>query len=135
MNVVPQNPVGHSFVQSWSGKALKRDLILNFKKPKLLHMLQPNFKSKKSINIEKIILESAKKSLKEEESMPLSEIYEGAVISWIDIVYGGLKYEQRDYGKDLGFDIETVDKILQEKPEYIRSEHNNRVYYKLCNNK
>ena len=128
--MVPQNPVGHSFVQSWSGKALKRDLILNFRKPKGQHVLQMNAVSKESLDVEQIILESARNSLLKMECLPLSEIYEVAVMRWIDMVYGGLKYDESHYDENLGFDVETVDGILQEKSGFTRTEQNNRIYYR-----
>ena len=47
--------------------------------------------------------ESAETSVKM-ECLPL-EIYEVAVMRWIDMVYGGLKYDESHYDENLGFDV------------------------------
>ncbi|MDD4569242.1 MAG: DNA methyltransferase [Tepidanaerobacteraceae bacterium] len=137
INVVPQNPVGHSFVQSWSGKALKRDLILNFRKPKAVHYNQTNCNDfEEYLNIREMIIESARDFLSKNQRALLSEIYEAVVIRWINMVYGGLKRKtstDEDNCKEIQnkvFDIDTVDRILEQESDFSRIEDNNRIFYR-----
>jgi DNA modification methylase len=137
INIVPQNPIGRSFVQSWSGKSVKRDLILNFRKPEAVHtniIIDTNFE--RCVNMREIIIESAVDVLSKNRRAYLSEIYEAAVIRWINLVYGGLKCKKTDDKckdnsiKDTAFDIETVDRIMEQETDFARIEDNNRIFYR-----
>ncbi len=138
VNIVPQDPMGYSFVQSWSGKSLKRDLILNFRKPKAASCYMINdADSKKCLDMRKIIIESAEDFLSKNERAPLTEVYEAAVIRWINLAYGGLickaqdcQYQDEDF-KETAFDIEFVDQVLKQEPNLERIKENNGIFYQI----
>ena len=140
INVVPENPVGHSFVQSWSRKSVKRDLILNFRKPEVAHNNIINDNDfERCIDMKGIIIESARDLLSKNKRALLSEIYETAVIRWINMVYGSLKceifndeYQDKDI-ENTAFDIETVDQILGRESNFARIEDNNGIFYQINN--
>ena len=140
INVVPENPVGRSFVQSWSSKSVKRDLILNFRKPEVAHnnIINDNDFERCS-DMTGIIIESARDLLSKNKRAFLSEIYETAVIRWINMVYGCLKckifndeYQDKDI-ENTALDIETVDQILGQESNFARIEDNNRIFYQINN--
>ena len=132
-NIVPQKPISHSFVQSWSGKALKHDLILNFRKPTIKHyVVKKNEEREKLLDIREIIITSTEECLFKNQQAQLSEIYETAVIRWINTIYGGLvssDSKEMQFDKE-AFDIETVDCILKLESDYLRFEKGNEIFYK-----
>lgn len=122
VNIVPQKPLGNSFVQSWTGYSLKRDLILNFKK-------QPKNYAVKSTNLIKgagamkitgitketptlqghtiymkdIILGAALEYLSKNKKASLPELFEATVIKWIDATYDrGNGYTSNDNADPCG---------------------------------
>lgn len=133
VNVVPQKPIGNSFVQSWTGRSLKRDLILNFRKTANAYKSTRPCTTKSSFDAEDIILQSAYECLTEGKAS-LPEIFEIATIRWIDLVYGGLDSKELVSPDDEGtiyFDMKAVDFHMRQQPNFIRIEEKNAIYYRL----
>ncbi|HHW01916.1 MAG TPA: hypothetical protein GXX35_03765 [Thermoanaerobacterales bacterium] len=190
VNIVPQKPLGNSFVQSWTGYSLKRDLILNFRKPlKTAIFRNEKFPSREKIDkgvsvnastissrrIEKlgdsdisrkfevkdIIISAAREYMAKNRKATLPELFEAAIIKWIDITYGQVEidagqkgntgcpddkcsksgcYEDRDsrtacdcreLSEEAAFDMAIVDRYLQQEPAFQRMEENKNIIYLL----
>lgn len=125
VNIVLQEPVGKSFVQSWASRSVKRDLILNFRKPKSGYKTAS--KKTKTFTPEEIIYEAAYAYLKNRKLATLAELYEAAVAKWIDYVYG---YHDK-LTENLMFNIENVDELLKEHSDFIRIVNNKGIFYSL----
>lgn len=138
VNVVGQNPLGNSFVQSWAGKVLKRDLILNFRKPggKARQPDQtPNFAEgpAPAVDPKDIVLTSAREYLSHRREATLPELFEAAIIYWLSVAYG--QWGGRDPQKfevsrpDEAFDMDFVDGCLVREAGYVRRESKGRILY------
>lgn len=132
INIVPQKPISSSFVQSWTGKSLKRDLILNFLKPKTKTVKFLTCNRGKDLDPKNIVLESTRKCIAREGKAFLSEIFEVATIRWIDMVYGCVKEKGESIETGMGevyFDMDWVDNFLKKCREFNRIEYKNTIFY------
>jgi hypothetical protein len=157
VNIVPQEPLGRSFVQSWSGNSLKRDLILNFRKPG--GRRAPPWRNQTAaaddggkiplkggsgdavpcgeslrcrraagpLPVKDIILTSAGEYLSKNGDATLPELFEAAIMKWINLAYGGAN----PGGEGTYFDMNFVDRCLSETPGFIRKLAGNGVCYSL----
>lgn len=120
INIVPQSPVGNSFVQSRSSKSLKRDLIINFRKRKSKRVLKKyeNNISKKNISKDDIVIKVAREYLAKNKEATLSELFEAITIAWINAA-------TRDFAnkdiKNLTFDMDYVYNVLSSKKEFCQT--------------
>ncbi|MDI3481212.1 MAG: hypothetical protein PWQ97_867 [Tepidanaerobacteraceae bacterium] len=130
VNIVPQKPLGNSFVQSWAKYSLKRDLILNFKKPvKASSRRQKNTPC--LLEIKSLIIFTAKEYLAKHRRATLPELFEAAMMRWIDVYYkqpddGPLCLSGQ--GKQC-FDMAYVDRCLQQAPGFQRWEEDKNIIY------
>lgn len=119
VNVLPQSPVGNSFVQSWAGNALKSDLLLNFRKcgtgGGLRRKPEPEGQKIESMDLKSIIIESTNKLLSQKGSAALPQIFEAAVIHWLSLMC-----TNTDANRD-PFDMGYVDECLAHEPGFIRT--------------
>jgi SAM-dependent methyltransferase len=167
VNIVPQKPVTSSFVQSWTAKSLKSDLILNFKKPYvrsfsinasdiLINSFDPSAnlnvsadEGMDSICAEDIIVTSAKEHLSKNKKATLAELFEQAIIKWIDLLYGNLAFHDKDkalskdkggklhefkHDEKLDFDMEFVDSCLSREAFINRKMSEGQICYYLEEN-
>lgn len=132
VNVVPQEPLGNSFVQSWSAYSLKRDLILNFKKP-VKTAVHPRRKNPSRLEIKSIIISAAKEYLAKYRKATLPELFEAVIMKWIDASYDrpdAEPFRLPPHGKQC-FDMAFVDRSLQRDPAFQRSEDDKNIIYSL----
>lgn len=133
VNIVPQKPVGNSFVQSWSAKSLKRDLVINFKKPKYRKRFKKyNTKtSKKHVSREDIIIKTAKEHLNKVGKATLSELFEVITVKWINYFCENTQTNKNDKMENLTFDMDYVDKLLSSKDNFHKSANGGIITLKL----
>lgn len=135
INIVSQKPVANSFVQSWSAKSLKRDLIINFRKRKNRRILKKDQGGlyKKNISKDDIIIEVAKEHLGQTGEATLSELFEAITIKWIDIFYkntSNISLSNKNI-KNLTFDINYVYKLLSSRKDFCQITKKGIIVFKL----
>lgn len=135
VNIVPQKPVGNSFVQSWSNRALKRDLVINFKKPNFRNVKkQSQIKADRNqVLRDDFIIKAAEEYLSKVKKAALPEIFEAIIVKWIDTVYGDtdLGYEDKINIEKLTFDINYVDNLLSSEDKFCRTVKKGIKVFKL----
>jgi len=156
VNIVPQKPLGNSFVQSWTGYSLKRDLILNFRKPArravLRHEKIPSgeacsrkcaLRCKKQPgegestsdkpDMKDIIISTAGGYLEKNRKATLPELFEAVIIKWIDRTYGrpGVDASRFPAHSEQSLDMALVDCCLQQASGFQRLENNKQIIYEL----
>jgi adenine-specific DNA methylase len=132
VNVVPQKPLSKSFVQSWSRYSLKRDLILNFRKPAktLIRRCENN---SSAFEPKTIIILAAKEYLSKFRRATLPELFEAAMMKCIDAYYDDPDAMRHflDAKGTKCFDMTSVDRFLQSDAAFLRSEENKNIIYSL----
>lgn len=136
VNIVPQKPVGTSFVQSWSNKALKRDLVINFKKPSFKKNIKIQSQVKADGNQvlrDDFIIKAAKDYISKVKKAPLPELFEAIIVKWIDTIYGypDIGYQGNSDIEKLTFDIDYVDNLLSSKDKFCRTVKKGIIVFKL----
>jgi DNA modification methylase len=126
VNVIPQKPVGKSFVQSWTGNSLKRDLVINFRKPDNHKTHVVRERNSDDVDVENIIISSTKDYLSKKEKASLSELFEEAIMKWMN--------QTRTICKKHVFDMEVVDSCLKNQPQFLRIEDASGIFYCFVNN-
>jgi DNA modification methylase len=127
VNAIPQKPVCKSFVQSWTGNSLKRDLVINFRKPtsdKSYYFKAPDGQCVDDVDIDDIIISSSINCMLRKKEVLLSELYEEAVIRWMS--------QAKTIRKRCAFDMKAVDACLKESEQFFRREAPDGIFYSFA---